>query len=114
MPFPETRACLPPNHPGAVESETHNIRRYPMKTLLLAATTILTLGAGSAIAESGDGWDLAHITSMGPTTTTSTVSSADRVVPPYNGAIFIHGSTSNYVAPPEPIVAPRSTMPASP
>jgi hypothetical protein len=39
-----------------------------MKTLLLAAITILTLGAGSAIAESGDGWDMPYVTPAAPTT----------------------------------------------
>lgn len=85
-----------------------------MKTLLLAATTMLSISTGTAFAESGGAWDMAHITSMGPTTTTSTVSSADRVVLPHNGATFVYGSTSNHVAPSEPIVAPRSMVPAAP
>jgi hypothetical protein len=85
-----------------------------MKTLLLAATTILTLGAGSAIAESGDGWDMPYVTPAAPTTLTSKAPAADRVVMSHNGATFVYGSTSNYVTSPEDTVTPRSIMPATP
>lgn len=37
-----------------------------MKTLILATAAALTLGTGSAFAEGGDGWDMAHMLSRGP------------------------------------------------
>jgi hypothetical protein len=37
-----------------------------MKTLFLAAFATFALGAGSAFAEGGDGWDMAHMLSRGP------------------------------------------------
>jgi hypothetical protein len=72
---------------------------------------LLSIGVGTAFAESGDGWDLAQMASTAPTKTMST---AHREATPHSGTTFLYGSTSNYVAPSGDTAAPRFVAPAAP
>jgi hypothetical protein len=82
-----------------------------MRNLVFAMAALLSIGAGTAFAESGDGWDMAHMTSTTPTTIMPTT---DRMAPPCSGATFVYGSTSNYVAPSEDTAALQSVTPVAP
>src|SRR4051812_36783984 len=68
-------------------------RSHTMKTLLTAAFAMLTLGAGSAFAEGGDGWDMSHMLSRGPVGFEMAQPPAAAMAPGA-GAIVAHSETT--------------------
>src|SRR5215217_6900602 len=85
-----------------------------MKTLAFAAAALLSISAGTAFAESGDGWDMPYATPAAPTTLISKAPTADRAVTSHDRATFVYGSTSNYVASPEDMATPQPVAPVTP
>jgi hypothetical protein len=79
-----------------------------MKTSLLGATAMLTIGIGSAFAEGGDGWDAAHMLDQGPVGFTMTQpQTAVRQLA--DGMIIAHSSTDTPAA--MATVAPQAVAP---
>jgi hypothetical protein len=66
-----------------------------MKTLILAATALLSIGTGAAFAESGDGWDMVQTLSTAPAMAQSTQPQAIAPVT-YGSLVIAHSDTKNY------------------
>lgn len=65
-----------------------------MKTLLIAAFATLALSAGSAFAEGGDGWDMAHMLSRGPVGFETVMKPQASAAAPEAAAIVAHSETT--------------------
>jgi|SRR4051812_33517813 len=65
-----------------------------MKTLFIAAFATLALGAGSAFAEGGDGWDMAHMLSRGPVGFETMTKPQAAATTPNAASIVAHSETT--------------------
>jgi hypothetical protein len=77
-----------------------------MKSLVLAAAALLSIGAEAALAESSDGWDMPR------TTPAATVTA--RLAQPQDAAILAYNEMTGRVAPSRPVAAPQSVASVAP
>jgi hypothetical protein len=83
-----------------------------MKTLLLAATTMLSISMGSAFAESGGGWDMAQMLSTA-TPTARPAQPQPMAQTPYNGVVIAYNEAKSCGTASELAALPRNAMPQS-
>jgi hypothetical protein len=85
-----------------------------MKNVILAATALLSIGAGSAFAESGDGWDMVQTLSA-RTPAMARPAEPKATTSAYGGVVIAHSTMTSYAGAPGFAATPRTvtSMPAA-